>query len=571
MCQYLTENFDFCYQGEYKDGYSVIVDNNSYVGKDCLTWFNVNSRVKIYNKFICQITSPGVVKNIGNHIINFVNCPDARLKETFSSKLARENGITRLEATIYNYCRGFGKDFEPLRDCLSLIEDNKMYFQNAPFYGVPLHRMWTKVANQLQNSCCLVFNDLLQYAYWGNSNTKKITGVQLKLPDDSIQREKLIKYALSAFSFNCLPTNYVEVIEEYPDTISVKHKCYIKSGGTCFTKSNTAFSTIPKHINLEELGLVESPNLSPYILRSRTNITNKLYPYTIKEIEPLSKPFLERCSKKRKLELEDMGTNKRKLDYVEKTVAVKEEYKAQLAKEQEIREREDKLKDYFLRRWEDLEPYGDYIVYAFVINNKNKFTYVGVLAEKDGQRGVYYVKGVCKSLFIEINKNREGYMVLPYKFDLDIIYLPANEPLASFKTNGTARFYGNSFPKIENLRFHNSKLDTTDIIEQEDIEMSNAMLMQDIKGNIKIKECSRLEDLEDGAELLISAIKQVEYRDRKRYIVQFDNIRNLYVSNYWLENELESGKLDLNYKIKIKLDKIKTTPNKHKERLVFCV
>lgn len=50
--------------------------------------------------------------------------------------------------------------------------------------------------------------------------------------------------------------------------------------------------------------------------------------------------------------------------------------------------------------------------------------------------------------------------------------------------------------------------DTTDIASrQEDVAMFNAMLVQDIIGDIKFKECSRLEDLEDGTELLISATK----------------------------------------------------------------
>jgi hypothetical protein len=93
MSEYLTKTLNFRYPGEYRENCNVIVDNNKTVGIDCLTWLNSNARVKIYNKFICQITSPGINKQIGNHIIDFVNCPDARLRETFSSPEAKQHGI----------------------------------------------------------------------------------------------------------------------------------------------------------------------------------------------------------------------------------------------------------------------------------------------------------------------------------------------------------------------------------------------------------------------------------------------------------------------------------------------
>lgn len=76
MIKYLTNNYNLCLQGEVKVDYNIIVDNNKIVGIDCLTWLNKNYRVKISNKFISQLTSPGVNKQIGNHIIHFVNCPD---------------------------------------------------------------------------------------------------------------------------------------------------------------------------------------------------------------------------------------------------------------------------------------------------------------------------------------------------------------------------------------------------------------------------------------------------------------------------------------------------------------
>lgn len=103
MIKYLCNNYDFCLQGEYEKDFNIIVDSNKTVGRDCLTWLNSNYRSKIYNKFICQITSPGVNKKIGNHIIDFINCPDERLNKTFNSYLVKKHGLKRFEITIYNY------------------------------------------------------------------------------------------------------------------------------------------------------------------------------------------------------------------------------------------------------------------------------------------------------------------------------------------------------------------------------------------------------------------------------------------------------------------------------------
>ena len=87
----------------------------------------------------------------------------------------------------------------------------------------------------------------------------------------------------------------------------------------------------------------------------------------------------------------------------------------------------------------------------------------------------------------------------------------------------------------------------------------------------KISDCSRLEDLEEGTELIVKRIKPIVYSQKVRYVIEFENVGSLFVSNYWLEKELDDSDKDLNYKLKIKLDAIKTTSIKHKERVVFCV
>src|SRR5436190_2352643 len=520
MCRYLTNNFNFVYSGEYKKSSNIIVDNDEKVGIDCLTWLNSNSRVKIYNKFICQITSPGVTKQLGNHVLDFLNCPDKRLKETFGSEHAQKNGITRLEATIYNYSTSNGeKIFDPLEDCKIIMQHSIDYFKNAPLYAVPIHKMWTKLTDTLQNSCCLVFKDLLQFVYWGNSHTKKLTGMQIKLPINLQEREKLIQYALSAFSFNCLPVNYIEVVdaEEMDNKISITHKCYIKNADTLFTRSSTPYSTLSADVNIGQLGLIATSNVIPQVLRKRTNITNKLHPFLIKEIPPLSIPYVI-SARKRKLEMDEMETKRRKIEFIENTMAVKEGYKVELAKEQEIKNKEDELRAYFRQRWADLDCNGVYKLLGFVVNKKDNFTYVGVLAETGETKAVYYLKGFNKNRFIELDKNRDmlksaGFLILScptFRGDvLDIIYLPTKEPFCTFITNGTSSYNGHTFPNIERMQFHPKVFETNEQMHtaQMEVEQVHSTIMQNIVGTVKIKHCNRLEDIKEGTELLITAIR----------------------------------------------------------------
>ena len=168
-----------------------------------------------------------------------------------------------------------------------------------------------------------------------------------------------------------------------------------------------------------------------------------------------------------------------------------------------------------------------------------------------------------------------GFVIFPYTtshgITQEIVHLPSKEPFCTFNTNGKSSYNGNIFPKIENFRFCVSKLENKNDLDygQEEIEQMHKTLMGGITENIKVTNCRRLETLEEGTELVITAILPISYRSKTKYILEFENIQGKYISNYWLEQELED--IDKNYKIKIKFDKLKTTPSKHMERLIFCV
>lgn len=92
----------------------------------------------------------------------------------------KKHGLTKFEITIYNYENCYNENnntCNPLKDCIDVLNDNKSYFSRAPVYFVSISNMWKKLCDSLKNSCCIVFDNLLQNVYWGNRNTGKFTGL----------------------------------------------------------------------------------------------------------------------------------------------------------------------------------------------------------------------------------------------------------------------------------------------------------------------------------------------------------------------------------------------------------
>lgn len=93
--------------------------------------------------------------------------------------------------------------------------------------------------------------------------------------------------------------------------------------------------------------------------------------------------------------------------------------------------------------------------------------------------------------------------------------------------------------------------------------------MEYLYGDLTVKKCDRLEELEEGLELIISHIRSTKYRGIDRYFIKLVNNPNIYVSNYWMEKEIKDKKIDFNYRFKIKLEVLKTTTSKNKERFII--
>ena len=94
--------------------------------------------------------------------------------------------------------------------------------------------------------------------------------------------------------------------------------------------------------------------------------------------------------------------------------------------------------------------------------------------------------------------------------------------------------------------------------------------MQIIPCDVTPKKCRRLEELQEGVVLILKGIGKTLFRNKKRYILQFDDLDGYYLSNYWFEKEMEKNPdFDYKFKHKLQLDKIKATPTRKPERNVF--
>lgn len=236
--------------------------------------------------------------------------------------------------------------------------------------------------------------------------------------------------------------------------------------------------------------------------------------------------------RKRKLELEEIEIKKRKLDYVTETTALKEEYESVLQKEQTILDARNRFRHYFKQSpWKNLDVAEKYKLSAFTVNNNGTHPRVGVLVESDKCKCVCYLRGYLKPLFVKIHANsdllkKDGFIVTPCG-GLDIVHIETEKPFAEFNTNGMTTFNGNSFAKIENFKFYTKTQqdygEETTTYTQDDVDIVSNITMQEIKGKIKISECSRLEDLEEGIELIVKGIKQIVYRQKVRYLLEFDS------------------------------------------------
>ena len=88
--------------------------------------------------------------------------------------------------------------------------------------------------------------------------------------------------------------------------------------------------------------------------------------------------------------------------------------------------------------------------------------------------------------------------------------------------------------------------------------------MQRLEGNYKTTELNRIEELEENTDYTITHTQQIIYRGVDRYIIKLKESKNIYISNYFLEQEF-INKTITKEQFTVRTTKLRTTKTKKKE------
>lgn len=191
------------------------VQNEDVVGENCWTFLicrdNICMRIKIYNKFVCQLESPGVTETFGSHLLNMVfQGKDPQLLRTFHDERVQKCGVSRIECTFY----GKVPKREKLPSYFAEMEELFLPACNA----TPIVEQWQALGRQLQETA--FFYDcqsgMFVHVAWFNKGTGKINGGCAYTKKQQMQLNhhrtagkrfsvKQIRQAMERLSFHGLP------------------------------------------------------------------------------------------------------------------------------------------------------------------------------------------------------------------------------------------------------------------------------------------------------------------------------------------------------------------------------
>jgi len=79
--------------------------------------------------------------------------------------------------------------------------------------------------------------------------------------------------AMSAFGFNGLPINLLEITEQSANDIEIKHRTFRKFGKTYITRNRSMFAGVNRHIDSNNSGLNDTEFVSLAVFETENNLT----------------------------------------------------------------------------------------------------------------------------------------------------------------------------------------------------------------------------------------------------------------------------------------------------------
>ena len=292
VIDFLVKNKDFRMEGDKCEAPRTILDNDKFVGANCLSYMEtidgVCTRQKVYNKLVQMLECQSVRSSIGCHWRDWVSQEDTRLAAARDA--ATDRGLTRAEITFYV------DDFNiPPADFIeSTLYRIIEYIPKSLVYSTPYCKTWEVYCNTFRHSLICVDKGLnmalLVNSY--NENTAKISGqitekwtekwrwcvsnltLNGNLPIDLIEINSLKKSVdVSKKEDVTLDITGWRYFKIKPDQ-TTEFKTRLVSRKGCYSYFSASKEVILKM--QEKAGFVHHENCSPYLANTTANKNSKV-------------------------------------------------------------------------------------------------------------------------------------------------------------------------------------------------------------------------------------------------------------------------------------------------------
>lgn len=593
VIEYLTSKGNFHLESKNPAHFSehVILNKDSTSGLNCLVMIHGNLKIKMYNKFVAQVTSVGTDKSIGNQIFNYIdpNTKDKNsyLRTLFTNEKFVESGCTRLEITYYvlNTQLTFGsekiknyslrdKPYYNVFDYDDLISSFEKYKSlmredGFPLYETPVSSMWETLTSSLRNNCCLYFPKEKKafVSLWVNKLTGKVIGYDINL-DLSVETDILLRQIKSNYSLNGLPFFFITIEDsEHPE--NYKLETYMKYGPTYITKYKYLFSS--SKVDLINRGIVPTNTMTPKLFTEEQNAR-----YT----KNLSKVILIETKDKQMFFGNVNNKTKERNYHIEQelssiqTTDERKEYEMMIQKKYENGAKTSEQVSFLRRAYDilftaDIEVKFSYHIKSFSVSTRLKYPKFFLLLSGADNKIIdkkFEAKAELKTKLLSLDKSKLSKIS---KSDHDIYYILDEH--AEFNT--ILQFVKKG---VMNNPHYKAPFDIFDftLVEEDNIENNTGLKLQDVLDKNLITTYKHLTPLDDGlkdnSEYKVVKYNTFYFRDILKFSIVLENDDRIYRSNTYFEQEMYKHKdlIDIAFSFRTVEPKVFKT-GKHKKEMVL--